>query len=133
MTDATTHDVPGHDVFHHGSFHKAGQHVDFYFAGLHIRSINHATHVITVISVTVSVGHHDNRFFTAVLIIQAHAYFSGFCRDRQVNDGDPPFTLNNCRIGEIGVADLVDPVSHFKRATDVNQLRLAPQARIHHF
>ena len=84
-----------------------------------------------MVNVAVGIDHRDDRFFTAVFIVEIHADFGGFCRDQRVNDGDPLFTLNNRHIGEIEVADLVDPVGHFKQTADVDQLRLAPQTRVH--
>ena len=84
-----------------------------------------------MVNVAVGVDHRDDRFFTPVFIVEIHADFGGFSRDQRVYDGDPFFSLNDCHIGEIKIADLVDPVGDFKQAADVDQLRLAPQARVH--
>ena len=130
VAGAAAHDVTGHDIFCHGRFHKAGRRVNFHFAGFYIRLINYAAHPAVVVNVAVGIDNGDDRFLTAVLVIQIHAHFGGFCRHQRIHDGNAFFTFDDGHIGKIQIADLVDAVGHLKQAADVNQLRLPPQARV---
>ena len=130
VVGATAHDVTGHDIFRHRGFHKAGRRIDFDFARFHVGFIDHAAHAAVVVNVAVGVDNRHDRFFTAVFIVQIHPHFRRFGGNQRVNHGNPFFPFDDGHVGQVEVTNLVHAVGDFKQTADVDQLRLAPQARV---
>ena len=125
------HGGAGHDVLGDCRFQEAVGRVDLRLAGGHVLLGDDATHAAIVIDMAVGVDHRLHRLLAAVGEVEVHSGLRRLLGDQRVDDGDPLGALDDGHVREVLVADLIDAVRDLEEPADVDELGVAPQARVH--
>ncbi|MND88254.1 hypothetical protein D3C80_802750 [compost metagenome] len=104
--------------------------INLHLAGFHVVFVHHAAYATVVVHVTVGVDHRHNGFFRPVLVVEVQRCLGSFGRNQRVEDGNAILALDDGHVRQVVVADLVDAVGDLEQARNINQLGLAPEARV---
>ncbi|MNL07337.1 hypothetical protein D3C87_1280100 [compost metagenome] len=130
VAGAATHGVACHDVFGYGRLHEALGGIDLDLAGLDVLFIDYPFDAAIVVDVAVGVDHGLDRFVAAMLVVEIQTNFGCLRRNQGIHYGDAILAFDDGHVGQIEVAHLVNAIRDLKQTTDVDQLRLAPEAGV---
>ena len=97
----------------------------------HVLRVDDALDAAEVVDVGVGVDHGLDRLVADVLADDLHALPRRLDTGHRVDDDQTRLALDNGEVGDLGVADLVDPGDHLEQTGLRQHLGLAPQTRIH--
>ena len=100
-------------------------------SGRDVSRVDHAEHAAVVVDVAVGVDDGDDRPIAPMGPVEVERGAGRLGRDERVHHDDAGVALDEVDVGQIGGPHLVDALGHLEQATFGEQLRLAPQRRVH--
>ncbi|WP_371882294.1 hypothetical protein [Caballeronia sp. S22] len=76
-------------------------------------------------------NHRADRQILDLAIDQVESGFCGFRRRERIDHDPARLAANECHVGKIDIAHLIDAIDHLEQTANREQLRLPPEARIH--
>jgi hypothetical protein len=128
---ASGHRGPGVDVLLDRVLEEPVRRDDDAAPGIHVRLGRHALDPAEVVDVAVGVDDADDRPVATVLAVERQGRRRGLGTDQGVDDEHPRRPLDEADVRQVEPADLVDARHHLEQAVHRDELRLAPQARVH--